>query len=68
MSVLPNLFDAETRQRMGDLYGAKPKPSREAYEAQLKEWCELTDKRHTPAELAAIAADQARRVRAMGNR
>ena len=68
MSV-PNLFDADTRQRMGDLYGkTKTMPTREEYREQLRKWCELTETHHTPAELAAIEADQARRVRAMGGR
>jgi hypothetical protein len=67
---LQNLFDAQTRAHMADLYGgpAKTLPTREEYRQQLRKWCELADKRHTPAELAAIEADQARRVRAMGNK
>lgn len=58
MSV-PNLFDAETRQRMADLYGKPIKqaaPSAEAYKAQLQAWCEMADKKHTPEELAAARA------------
>lgn len=65
MSALPNLFDDTTRQQLADLYGAKPKPTREEYRQQLRKWCELADKVHTPAELAVIEADQARRVRVM---
>lgn len=67
MSV-PNLFDAETRQRMADLYGKPIKPaapSMASYRAQLQAWCEMADKKHTVAELEAIAADQARRIKVM---
>lgn len=53
---LHNLFDAETRQRMGDLYGAKPKPSRGEWLAQLKAWSEAADKTYAPGELAAARA------------
>lgn len=55
----PNLFDAETRQRMADLYGKPIKPaapSMASYRAQLQAWCEMADKEHTPEELAAARA------------
>jgi hypothetical protein len=39
-----------------------------AVRAQERRWLEEADKTYTPEELAAIAADQARRVRAMGNK
>jgi hypothetical protein len=39
-----------------------------AYRQQLRRWVELADKQHTEAELDAIRADQARRIKAMGGR
>jgi hypothetical protein len=63
--TLANLFSAETQQQMADLYGKPAKPSREAYGKQLRAWNEIADKRHTPAELAAIEADQARRIKVL---
>lgn len=52
---------------MSDLYGdpATDMPTSEEYRAQLRRWCELADKVHSPEELAAIEADQARRVAAI---
>ena len=63
----PNLWDAQTRSAMADLYGPATKrtPTPEEYSQQLEKWCALTDKRHTDAELAAIEADQAKRIEAM---
>lgn len=40
----------------------------DAFKAQLQRCMEEANKPHTPEELAAIAADQARRIRAMGGR
>jgi hypothetical protein len=37
----------------------------DAYEAQLKRWAAIPDAPRTDADRAAIAADQARRIRAM---
>ena len=52
---LPNLFDADTRRLMGELAGLStaPKPDPAAYRAQLAEWLEIADKRHTASELDA---------------
>ena len=63
----PNRFDADARKRMGDLYGepSKTMPTREEYREQLRKWCELADRRHTPAEIEQIKADQSRRIGVM---
>ena len=67
MAALPNLWDAQTQSAMTDLYGAchKAMPTREEYRQQLHRWLALADKHHTPAEIAAIEADQARRIKVM---
>lgn len=65
MSALPNLFDSET-QRLGQLlYGTQPKPSHDEYLAQLRRWQIEADEQHSAAQLAQIAADQARRIKGM---
>lgn len=56
MNATPNLFDPATRQQLRDLYGAKPKPTREEWLAQLKAWGEMADKTYTSEELAAARA------------
>ena len=67
MAALPNLWDAKTQAAMADLYGTRHKtmPTPEEYSQQLRRWLELADKHHTPAEIAAIEADQARRIKVM---
>lgn len=40
----------------------------ERYRAQLEAWAAIPDTSRTDADRAAIAADQARRIRAMGGR
>ena len=67
MAALPNLWDAQTQAAMADLYGTRHKamPTREEYRQQLRRWLDLADKHHTPAEIAAIEADQARRIKVM---
>jgi hypothetical protein len=39
----------------------------DAYKAQLQRWAAIPDATPTHSDRAAIAADQARRVRAMGD-
>ena len=65
--AMPNLFDDETRRLLGELHGTRHKamPTREEYSQQLHRWLDLADKHHTPAEIAAIEADQAKRIGVM---
>jgi hypothetical protein len=60
--------DPELTQRIEDAMTRQRWARKVAYRAQLRRWVDLADVVHTPEQIAAIQADQARRIKAMGGR
>jgi hypothetical protein len=60
--------DPELTQRIEDALTLQRWARKVAYRAQLRLWAELADVVHTPEQIAAIQADQARRIAAMGGK
>jgi hypothetical protein len=69
LEFTPSETPDETRAWLARLRYEREQTRRsERYKAQLAAWVTEAGKAHTPDELAAIEADQARRIRAMGNK
>jgi hypothetical protein len=60
--------DPELTQRIEDALTLQRWARKVAHRAQLRRWAELADVVHTPQQIAAIRADQARRIAAMGGK